>query len=122
MVEPIKPHIFWHKGPRCALQVLGLQAVGVPALALTSLTSKDDLNTAYKRLDSPDVRLVYGEREHHCLKAEGQATLQSASLKHDSCCCAMNSLLCAMPCSHPRACGVRQALHVKTGKAAQGTE
>lgn len=69
----------------CNLQVLGLQAVGVPALALTSLTSKEDLNKAYIRLDSPDVRLVYGEREHQCLKAEAQATLHSVGLNYDIC-------------------------------------
>ena len=65
--------------------MLGLQGVGVPALALTSLTSKEDLNAAYKRLDSPDVRLVYGEMEHQCPKAEAQATLPSVLSEHDRC-------------------------------------
>ncbi len=33
----------------------------MPALALTSLTSKDDQNAAYKRLETDlEVRLVYG--------------------------------------------------------------
>ena len=33
----------------------------MPALALTSLTSKEDQNAAYKRLDTDlDIRLVYG--------------------------------------------------------------
>ena len=50
--------------PSCCIrsrQVLGLQEVGVSALALTSLTSKEDQNAAYKRLDTDlDIRLVYG--------------------------------------------------------------
>ena len=48
----------------CAsLQVLGLQGIGVPALALTSLTSKEDQSAAYKRMDTDlDIRLVYGEQ------------------------------------------------------------
>lgn len=49
-----------------AWQVLALEAVGVPTLALTSLTSKEDLNAAYKRLDTDlDIRLVYGEPGQH---------------------------------------------------------
>ncbi len=47
-------------------QVLGLQEIGVPALALTSLTSKEDQNAAYKRLDTDlDIRLVYGKTSCH---------------------------------------------------------
>jgi len=50
-------------------QVLGLQAIGVPALALTSLTSKEDQNAAYKRLDTDlDIRLVYGEQTERPMK------------------------------------------------------
>ncbi len=48
--------------------MLGLQEIGVPALALTSLTSKEDQSAAYKRLDTDlDIRLVYGEELSSCI-------------------------------------------------------
>lgn len=51
-------------------QVLGLQDIGIPALALTSLTSKEDQNAAYKRLDSDlDIRLVYGDPQLSCTRS-----------------------------------------------------
>ena len=44
-------------------QVAALEALGIPALALTSLTPKEEVATVYERLDSDtSLRLVYGTR------------------------------------------------------------
>jgi hypothetical protein len=43
------------------VQVLGLQSHGITALALTSLTPKEDITAVYHRMElDEDVRLVYG--------------------------------------------------------------
>ena len=57
--------------------MLGLQDIGVPALALTSLTSKEDQNAAYKRLDTDlDICLVYGEQTERPMHSARKRIIQ----------------------------------------------
>lgn len=43
-------------------QVLGLANLGIKALALTSITPKEQITSMYNQMDSDtDIRLVYGE-------------------------------------------------------------
>lgn len=44
-----------------AIQVLGLCSLGIQAISLSSLTPKEEITAAYKRMDSDsDIRFVYG--------------------------------------------------------------
>lgn len=47
------------------MQVLGLRALGIKALALTSLTPKEQITGMYQQMENDhDVRLVYGACHH----------------------------------------------------------
>ena len=45
------------------MQVLGLEALGIKALALTSMTLKEQITSMYQQMENDSgVRLVYGQQ------------------------------------------------------------
>ncbi len=43
-------------------QVMGLRKLGIPAMAISSLTPKEDVTAAYREIETgTGTRLVYGE-------------------------------------------------------------
>ena len=70
----------WRRCGQCVTpaQVSALDVLGIPALALTSLTPKEEVAAVYQRLDSDtSLRLVYGMRPIACI---GECSLSSRAL------------------------------------------
>ncbi len=52
------------------IQVLGLSSLGIKAVAVTSMTPKDEVTPLYNDIETdPNVRLVYGETQYTHLHA-----------------------------------------------------
>lgn len=60
--------------------------MGVEGVALTSLSSKEDIATIYKRLEDPQggIRLLYGESQHSQYQAAAYQPIKSMNSTNPS--------------------------------------